>query len=883
MSGTQEEEIPSTITHNGLLMLGTKGCYPNHAACDPATTVSIVESYSEEAKTLTPMGIEREYGVIGKARSLNKTEKVAIKIEATANKTLNDFTVSMWFKPIPTTVYSNDTQSMTNGTQSMTNGTQSMTNDTQSMTNTTQSKSMLIDIPGDAGNYIRIALVTDTDEQVRFRYEIKTNIGDQDYEYHYVNMTEDGKYYHNWHHIAFARRGSDVYLYLNGTQIYSTMFNADPIVIMDSDIAIGTSTECLETCNNTVFFNGAIDEIAIFDAEFGKGLFHPDLDMTKFFQMHLRQKSIPLWNDPVHHLVSPSGTINSDPSFYYKRSKVTNYVACLTTHKRGYTMLGSASQHVATKVTPSGYEFEHPNGYTYTFGYYGSTYYYDRNGYPGYGRFVTTLRIMHSDLRTGDDELFYIFAGHNLGRVYLGTPTSTRQPARSYACSGNRTCLSYRDTSTVFPNTYYLANAYLNRRTYSGSPSNTYTAYQTSTSARFRNPSGMCIDPSDTDTMYIVDQDGKMLRRAILSQRRVYSFSGVYYDEGNVDAAGKDARFIGARECAFDSLNRIWVNQDDGKIKTVMKGTAAVTTMFDLGLATNHMIIINDVIYISDPSYRIGKITGFDNITLTWLADFSPVAGSTYSSIGSWDTTNIHNMKELWNDKYGNIYVSTGNEVFRSFETTDENQCDYEMNAVPTHLDLFYQSTSYAFLYFSNPETPDYGNATNFFDDLGYVVVYTDTSDTVREVYMPNNTHWHYRQYGHTTFEGTYVFKNKLRLTSLKVGTEIRVYPHNGLCRSRSYSSISKQLTCWDHFASDSSFVPAEGTVQILTNVHVNPVIMDKIVNFQTVLGIILTIGEYVMEEDVVLIQILVNVNQDTLNQIVHIVLIKFYQPPSFI
>ncbi|MCU0446283.1 MAG: hypothetical protein MUE85_15355 [Microscillaceae bacterium] len=153
--------------------------------------------------------------------------------------------------------------------------------------------------------------------------------------------------------------------------------------------------------------------------------------------------------------------------------------------------------------------------------------------------------------------------------------------------------------------------------TFAGSAGQVGDADGTGSAARFRNPTGICIDASDN--LYVAEFNGNRIRK-ITPAGVVTTFVGsTTAQEGSTDATGTAARFRGISDIAIDTQGNLYVA--DGNNNKVRKVTPAgvVTTLATPSNGIRGIFISpQGTLYISDN----GKISIVNTTTgaITLLA-----------------------------------------------------------------------------------------------------------------------------------------------------------------------------------------------------------------------------------------------------------------------
>jgi sugar lactone lactonase YvrE len=157
-------------------------------------------------------------------------------------------------------------------------------------------------------------------------------------------------------------------------------------------------------------------------------------------------------------------------------------------------------------------------------------------------------------------------------------------------------------------------------------------------SAKFNEPSGICIDSNDN--LYVSEYQGSKIRK-ITPARMVTTLAGSGI-LGFADGVGTAAKFNAPQDLCVDNLNNIYVIDTfnakirkitpDGTVTTIAGSTAgyqdgsALQAQF---LITDSICIDNNNLYITDSNNRIRKLDLTTNIVSTFVGSLTGVSGET--------------------------------------------------------------------------------------------------------------------------------------------------------------------------------------------------------------------------------------------------------------
>jgi sugar lactone lactonase YvrE len=171
----------------------------------------------------------------------------------------------------------------------------------------------------------------------------------------------------------------------------------------------------------------------------------------------------------------------------------------------------------------------------------------------------------------------------------------------------------------------------------------------TGAAARFRNPTGICIDASDN--LYVAEFLGNRIRK-ITPAGVVTTFVGSTTAlEGSADATGTAARFRGIIDIAMDAQNNIYVaDANNSKIRKVT--SAGVVTTIASNINSNGIFISpQGTLFVSNNS-KINKVDINTGAVTVWV-------GSTTSAFadGTGTEARFGAPKGMAIDTEGNMYV----------------------------------------------------------------------------------------------------------------------------------------------------------------------------------------------------------------------------------
>jgi len=205
--------------------------------------------------------------------------------------------------------------------------------------------------------------------------------------------------------------------------------------------------------------------------------------------------------------------------------------------------------------------------------------------------------------------------------------------------------------------------------TFAGTPGSYNSSDGVGTTARFLYPSGLAMDK--VGNLFVAD---RTTIRKITPMGVVTTVAGKVGEEGSIDGAIADARFISLSGLTIDSLGNLYVT-DRGDIYTPVLGKAAVRKITPSGIVTTLPGIVGstgisftgtpyglavdsaDNVYVADSAYNsIRKIT--PSGVMTTLAGLDRFEYSNVSADGVGSDARFSSPYGITTDTLGNIYVA---------------------------------------------------------------------------------------------------------------------------------------------------------------------------------------------------------------------------------
>jgi sugar lactone lactonase YvrE len=176
----------------------------------------------------------------------------------------------------------------------------------------------------------------------------------------------------------------------------------------------------------------------------------------------------------------------------------------------------------------------------------------------------------------------------------------------------------------------------------------------TGASARFRSPTGLCIDASDN--LYVAESSGYRIRK-ITPAGVVSNFVGsVSAVAGNVDGTGDAARFDIISGITIDAQGNIYVaDTNNNKIRKVTPAGVVTTLASNVNASTIH-ITPQGNLYIADP-FTVRSM----NVSTGAVTFIAGTANNTGFADGTGASVKFNSVRGMGSDSEGNIYITDGN------------------------------------------------------------------------------------------------------------------------------------------------------------------------------------------------------------------------------
>jgi sugar lactone lactonase YvrE len=191
--------------------------------------------------------------------------------------------------------------------------------------------------------------------------------------------------------------------------------------------------------------------------------------------------------------------------------------------------------------------------------------------------------------------------------------------------------------------------------TFAGTAGQVGDADGTGSAARFRNPTGICIDASDN--LYVTEFNGNRVRK-ITPEGVVTVYAGsTTAQEGSTDATGTTARFRGLMGITIDPQGNLYVADNNNlRVRKITTNRVVTTLTTDISIRGIYFSPQGELFTCDNQINKINLTTGVA----------TPFAGSTANMINSF--ADGQGLEARFNaavgmsmDTDGNLYVADGN------------------------------------------------------------------------------------------------------------------------------------------------------------------------------------------------------------------------------